>query len=107
MFAYFVYTLTAGPRGFFPRNPREPKNTSMSIFFIKLADRSSNVHLQSVLGTYGHLMWVRSEVPGEMIVKIVSTPELAGEAEEVLRALRDEIEFEFVDAPAGGEGAQR
>ena len=52
-------------------------------------------------------MWVRSEVPGEMIVKIVSTPELAGETEEVLRALRDEIDFEFVDAPAGGEGAER
>lgn len=103
MFAYFVYTLTAESGRFRGKIPAGPPEERMSIFFIKLADRSSNVHLQSVLGTYGHLMWVRSEVPGETIVKIVSTPELAGETEEVLRALRGEIEFEFVDPPVDGE----
>ena len=48
-------------------------------FFIKLADKSSNVLLQGILGTYGHLMWVRTEVPKEMIVKVVTTPELTSE----------------------------
>ena len=69
----------------------------MSVFFIKLADRSSNVLLQSILGTYGHLMWVRTEVPGKNIVKIISTPELASESLEVLNALSGEIEFEYID----------
>ena len=75
----------------------------MSVFFIKLADKSSNVLLQAILGTYGHLMWVRTEVPQEMIVKIITTPELASETRGVLEALRGEIEFEFVDPPQGGD----
>ena len=54
----------------------------MSIFFIKLADRSSNVLLQAILGTYGHLMWVRTEVPKEMIVKVITTSELVSETRE-------------------------
>lgn len=71
----------------------------MSVFFIKLADRSSNVHLQSVLGTYGHLMWAKTENREEMIVKIITTPGLVVETERVLRALGNEIEFEFVADP--------
>lgn len=74
----------------------------MSVFFIKLADRSSNVLLQAILGTYGHLMWVRTEVPKEMIVKVITTPELASETRGVLEALGGEIEFEFVDPPESG-----
>ncbi len=69
----------------------------MSVFFIKLADKSSNVLLQAILGTYGHLMWVRTEVPREMIVKIITTPGLASETHSVLEALRREMEFEFVN----------
>ena len=75
----------------------------MSVFFIKLADRSSNVLLQSILGTYGHLMWVRTEIPKEMIVKVITTPGLASETRGVLEALRGEIEFEFVDPPESGD----
>lgn len=73
----------------------------MSVFFIKLADKSSNVLLQAILGTYGHLMWVRTEVPQEMIVKVITTPELVSETQEVLEALRGEIEFQFIDPPEG------
>jgi len=73
----------------------------MSVFFIKLADKSSNVLLQAILGTYGHLMWVRTEVPQEMIVKVITTPGLASETRGVLEALRGEIEFEFIDPPQG------
>lgn len=69
----------------------------MYIFFIKLKNKSSNVLLQSILGMYSHLMWVRMEVPRELIVKIVSTPDLAEEAKEVLVSLQNEIDFEFLD----------
>ena len=78
----------------------------MSVFFIKLADKSSNVLLQAILGTYGHLMWVRTEVPKEMIVKVITTPELTSETRRVLEALRGEIEFDFVDPPESGDLAE-
>lgn len=78
----------------------------MSVFFIKLADKSSNVLLQAILGTYGHLMWVRTEVPQEMIVKVITTPELASETRGVLEALRGEIEFEFIDPPQGSDSPE-
>ncbi len=78
----------------------------MSVFFIKLADKSSNVLLQAILGTYGHLMWVRTEVPREMIVKVITTPELASETREVLEALRREIEFEFISSPQGDDSPE-
>ena len=78
----------------------------MSVFFIKLADKSSNVLLQAILGTYGHLMWVRTEVPQEMIVKVITTPELVSETQEVLEALRGEIEFQFIDPPKGDDSPE-
>ena len=74
----------------------------MSVFFIKLADKSSNVLLQAILGTYGHLMWVRTEIPKEMIVKVITTPALASETLGVLEALKTEIEFDFIDCPEDG-----
>ena len=78
----------------------------MSVFFIKLADKSSNVLLQAILGTYGHLMWVRTEVPQEMIVKVITTPELVLETRQVLEALRGEIEFQFIDSPQGDDSPE-
>lgn len=71
----------------------------MSIFFIKLKDKKDNILLQSILGTYSHLMWVRTEIPKEMIVKIITTPDLLSESKKVLDQLRDEIEFEYVSEP--------
>ena len=69
----------------------------MCIFYIKLKDKSKNVLLQSILGTYSHLMWVRMEVPKEQIVKIVSTPDLLEESKKVVASLQSEIEFDFID----------
>lgn len=103
MLAYFVYTLIRGDDGLEDEIPYGVASEKMSVFFIKLADKSSNVLLQGILGTYGHLMWVRTEVPEEMIVKVITTPELASDTREVLEALKGEIEFEFVDPPESGD----
>ncbi len=103
LLAYFVYTLIQGNDGLEGEISYGVVSERMSIFFIKLADRSSNVLLQAILGTYGHLMWVRTEVPKEMIVKVITTSELVSETREVLEALRGEIEFEFVDPPESGD----
>lgn len=102
LLAYFVYTLIRGHDGLQGEIPYG-RSEKMSVLFIKLADRSSNVLLQAILGTYGHLMWVRTEVPEEMIVKVITTPELASETRRVLEALRGEIEFDFVDPPESGD----
>lgn len=71
----------------------------MSIFFIKLKDKRDNILLQSILGTYSHLMWVRTEIPKKMIVKIITTPDLFEESKMVLNKLKDEIEFDYVEEP--------
>lgn len=71
----------------------------MSILFIKLKDKKDNIHLQSILGTYSHLMWVRTEIPEEMIVKIITTPDLFEESKNVLNELKNEIEFDYVEKP--------
>ncbi len=71
----------------------------MSIFFIKLKNKRDNILLQSILGTYSHLMWVRTEVPKQMIVKIITTPDLFHESKMVLNQLKDEIEFDYIDDP--------
>lgn len=102
LLAYFVYTLIRGPGGSEGEISYGFASEKMSVFFIKLADRSSNVLLQAILGTYGHLMWVRTEIPEEMIVKVITTPGLTSETRGVLEALRGEIEFEFVDPPGSG-----
>lgn len=103
LLAYFVYTLIRGHDGSEGEIPYGVASEKMSVFFIKLADKSSNVLLQAILGTYGHLMWVRTEVPEEMIVKVITTPELTSETRRVLEALRGEIEFDFVDPPGSGD----
>ena len=100
---YFVYTLIRGHDGLEDEISYGVTSEKMSVFFIKLADRSSNVLLQAILGTYGHLMWVRTEVPKEMIVKVITTPELTSETRGVLEALRGEVEFEFVDPPESND----
>ncbi len=68
----------------------------MHVFYIRLRHRSDNVKLQSILGTYSHIMWVRTEVPEEMVIKIVTTPDLIDETLAILRRLKEDIEFEFL-----------
>ena len=68
----------------------------MPNIFIKLHKKSQNVLLQSILGTYSHLMWVRTEDPANNLVKIVTTDDLYEESIKVLKNIRSEVEYEFV-----------
>jgi len=68
----------------------------MSFFYLKLKNKRDNVLLQSILGSYDHIMWVRTEVPSEMIIKVITTPDLVEEAREILEELKKEIEYDFV-----------
>ena len=69
----------------------------MPNIFIKLHKKSQNVLLQSILGTYSHLMWVRTEDPANNLVKIVTTDDLYEESIKVLKNIRSEVEYEFVE----------
>lgn len=68
----------------------------MSVFYIKLNNRSQNVILQSILGTYSHIMWVRTEDPSRMIVKIITTDDLLEESLEILNGLKKDVDFDFI-----------
>ena len=68
----------------------------MPSIFIKLKDRSQNILLQSILGTYSHLMWVRTEIPAENIVKIATTDDLLEESKKVLDSISDDVDFEYL-----------
>ena len=68
----------------------------MAAIYIKLKDPSDTVHFQSILGTYCHLAWIRTENAKEGIIKITSTDDLIDETRRVLKNLRAEIEFEEI-----------
>ena len=68
----------------------------MPSIYIKLKDRSQNILLQSILGTYSHLMWVRTEIPAENIVKIATTDDLLEESKKVLDSISDDVDFEYL-----------
>ena len=68
----------------------------MAAIYIKLKDPSDTVYFQSILGTYCHLAWIRTENAKEGIIKITSTDDLIDETRMVLKNLRAEIEFEEI-----------
>jgi uncharacterized protein DUF4911 len=68
----------------------------MATIHIKLKNPSDTVYFQSILGTYCHLAWIRTENPKDGIIKIISTDDLIDEARMVLKNLRVEIEFEEI-----------
>jgi hypothetical protein len=68
----------------------------VAIVCIRLKDTRETVFFQSIIGTYSHLGWVRTEKPEEGIMRIYTTDDLVDELREVLRSLRTEIEFRDV-----------
>ena len=68
----------------------------MPSFLIKLKYKSQNILLQSLLGTYSHLMWVRTEDPIENIVRISTTDDLLKDSKKVLESIADDIEFDYL-----------
>lgn len=66
------------------------------ILYLRLNKRSQNVILQSVLGSYSHIMWVRTEDPLNMIVKVITTEDLVEETMEILGSLKDTVDFDFI-----------
>ena len=69
---------------------------NVMIIYVKLKDPSNTVYFQSIMGTYSHLAWTTTENAKEGIITIISTDDLINEVREVLRYLKEEIEFEEI-----------
>ncbi len=68
----------------------------MPTIFIKLKNNSETVYFQSILGTYSHIAWVRTEDPASGVIKVIPTPDTYYETRQILDKLKKEIEFEEV-----------
>ena len=65
----------------------------MPVIRIKLMDNSEAVYFQSIMGTYSHLAWVRTDDPGSGIINVITTPDREDEAREILDSLKGELDF--------------
>ena len=68
----------------------------MPTIFIRLKNNSETVYFQSIMGTYAHIAWVRTENPASGVMHVIHTPDLAGETRAILDRLKRELEFEEV-----------
>jgi hypothetical protein len=73
----------------------------MPTISIKLKNNSESVYFQSIMGTYSHLAWVRTDDPESGIIQVITTPELLEETRNLLERLQKEIVFEEVGRAGG------
>lgn len=66
----------------------------MPTISIKLRNNSESVYFQSIMGTYAHVAWVRTDDPESGIIQVITTPDLLEETRNILVRLKKEIEFE-------------
>lgn len=69
----------------------------MPVIRIKLRDNSEAVYFQSIMGTYSHLAWVRTDDPSSGVINIITTPDREDEARALLHELKSELDFEEVE----------
>ncbi|MGH7900430.1 MAG: DUF4911 domain-containing protein [Thermodesulfobacteriota bacterium] len=69
----------------------------MPLIFLKLRNPSDTVYFQSIVGTYSHIAWTRTEDAEGGIIKVIPTEDTLSEAMIVLRNLRLEVEFDEID----------
>ena len=68
----------------------------MPVIRVKLQNNSEAVYFHSIIGTYGHLAWVRTEDPSSGIINVITTPDRERDARLLLEKLKSEIDFEEV-----------
>lgn len=69
----------------------------MPVIRIKLRDNSEAVYFQSIMGTYAHLAWVRTDDPASGVINVITTPDREDEARALLEDLKSELDFEEVE----------
>jgi len=69
----------------------------MPVIRIKLRDNSEAVYFQSIMGTYSHLAWVRTDDPGSGVINVITTPDRENEVRTLLQDLKSELDFKEVE----------
>lgn len=68
----------------------------MATIYIKLEKPSSTVYFQSIIGTYSHIAWTRTENPEDGIIRVIVTDDTIIDARNILDELKKEIEFKEI-----------
>ena len=68
----------------------------MPNIYIKLKNISETVYFQSIMGTYSHIAWVRTQDPAKGIMQITPKEDQVDQVLKILDYLKNEIEFEEV-----------
>lgn len=69
----------------------------MPQIMIKIRRKEDTVLFHSLMGTYSHLAWVRTEIPDEDIISVTPTKDMLDDTLSVLNGLKEEICFDIVD----------
>jgi len=69
----------------------------MPKILIKIKNKKDTVIFHSLLGTYSHIGWVRTEIPDEDIISVTPTDDMLDDAMQVLNKLGEEIDFELME----------
>ncbi len=68
----------------------------MPKILIKIGKKGETVLFHSLMGTYSHLAWVRTEVPADDIASVTTTDDMLADTLEVLENLKQEIDFRII-----------
>jgi len=71
----------------------------MPNIYIKLKNKSETVYFQSIMGTYSHIAWVRTQDPANGIMQITPTEDQVDQVLKILSYLKNEVQFEEVSKP--------
>ena len=68
----------------------------MPKILIKISKKEDTVLFHSLMGTYSHLAWVRTEIPEEDIVSVTPTDDMLSDTLLVLDNLKEEIDYSII-----------
>jgi len=69
----------------------------MPQILIKISKKEDTILFHSLMGTYSHLAWVRTEIPEEDIISVTPTDDMLNETLEVLDNLKEEVDFKIIE----------
>jgi gamma-glutamylcysteine synthetase len=69
----------------------------MPQILIKISKKEDTILFHSLMGTYSHLAWVRTEIPEEDIISVTPTDDMLNDTLEVLDNLKEEVDFKIIE----------
>lgn len=69
----------------------------MPQILIKISKKEDTILFHSLMGTYSHLAWVRTEIPEKDIISVTPTEDMLKDTLLVLDNLRQEIDFNIIE----------